>query len=204
LNYNKLFFVFSLWILAVSFKPSDKPALENGKKTFYFATDKQQLESLLRKTYEWVETKNSNQDFDPVENKKGDKYVGLNLNTHKKRLEELKKTNFFSQQFLDNYNKIALKLDANLKSKKIEWLVGDMPPFGGDSNAWCNCQDYPDAYWKTMAVNNVKIENNKASFYWTWSWKGDFKYKAEAVKENGVWKISYLQGFNFDEFTKIY
>lgn len=188
--------------MAVSFKPSGDVVLENERKTFYFATDKQQLESLIRKTYEWVENKNSNQDFDPIENKKGDKYVGLNLNMHKKRLEELKKTNFFSQQFLDNYNKIALKLDANLKSKKIEWLVGEMPPFGSDSNAWCNCQDNPEQYWKTMKIKDLKIDNNKASFKWIWSWEGE--YKVTAVKENGVWKISYLEGFDFEEFTQIY
>jgi hypothetical protein len=203
MNTNKLLLLFSLWILAVSFKPVDSVDLKNDKN-FYFKTDKQEIESLIRKAYQWIETKNNNTDFDPVTNKKGDKYTGLDLTAHKKRMEALKKTNFFSQQFLDNYNKIALKLDANLKNKKIEWLVGDLPPFGNDSNPWCSCQDYPDEYWKTMAVNNLKVDNNKASFYWTWSWKGDFKYKTTVVKENGVWKIASLEGFNFDEFTKIY
>lgn len=203
MNINKLLFLFSLWILAVSFKSTDSVDLKNDKN-FYFKTDKQEIESLIRKAYQWIETKNNNTDFDPVTNKKGDKYTGLDLTAHKKRMEALKKTNFFSQQFLDNYNKIALKLDANLKNKKIEWLVGDLPPFGNDSNPWCSCQDYPDEYWKTMAVNNLKVDNNKASFYWTWSWKGDFKYKTTVVKENGVWKIASLEGFNFDEFTKIY
>ena len=203
MNYNKLFFVFSLWILAVSFKPADSVDLKNDKN-FYFKTDKQEIESLIRKAYQWIETKNNNTDFDPVTNKKGDKYTGLDLTAHKKRMEALKKTNFFSQQFLDNYNKIALKLDANLKNKKIEWLVGDLPPFGNDANPWCNCQDSPDDYWKTITDNNLKVDNNKASFYWTWSLKGDFKYKTTVVKENGVWKIASLEGFDFEEFTQIY
>ncbi|MBE8723629.1 hypothetical protein [Flavobacterium hungaricum] len=202
MNHFKLFvFAFSS-LLLVSFSPAANAIVKNEK--FYFKTDKQEIESLIRKAYQWIESKNNNNDFDPVENKKKDKYIGLNLTVHKKRLEDLKKTNFFSQQFLDNYNKIALKIDSNLKNKKIEWFVGELPPFGNDANPWCNCQDYPDEYWKTIAVNNLKIDNNKASFYWTWSWKGDFKYKTTVVKENGVWKIASLEGFNFDEFTKIY
>jgi len=200
---SKLFILFSLLLLTV-FQPSNAGFLKDKKDSFYFKNDKQEIEILVKKLYEWVETKNSNNDFNPLANKKGDKYIGLDLNSHKKRLEELKKTNFFSQQFLDNYNKIALRIDSNLKTKKIEWLEGDLPPFGNDANPWCNCQDYPDNYWKTMTINHLKIENDKASFDWTWSWKGDFKYKVKTVKENGVWKIASLEGFDFNDFTKIY
>mgnify|MGYP003587846635 FL=1 len=142
---SKLFILFSLLLLTV-FQPSNAGFLKDKKDSFYFKNDKQEIEILVKKLYEWVETKNSNNDFNPLANKKGDKYIGLDLNSHKKRLEELKKTNFFSQQFLDNYNKIALRIDSNLKTKKIEWLEGDLPPFGNDANPWCNCQDYPDNY----------------------------------------------------------
>ncbi|UWY30474.1 hypothetical protein N4T20_11180 [Flavobacterium sp. TR2] len=200
---SKLLISFSL-LLLIAVQPSNAAFLKAKNDAFYFKNDKQEIETLVKKLYEWVETKNNNNDFDPIANKKGDKYIGLDLNAHKKRLEELKKTNFFSQQFLDNYNKIALRIDSNLKTKKIEWLEGDLPPFGNDSNPWCNCQDNPENYWKTMAINHLKIENNKASFDWTWSWKGNFKYKVKAIKENGAWKIAYLEGFDFDDFTKIY
>lgn len=190
----KILFFFIIGMSLVSFKP-----VEKTKTTFdYYENDKQQLENLIRKTYEWVETKNSNNDFDGIKNKKGDKYIALNLNSHKKRLEEFKKTNFFAQQFIDNYNKIALKIDADLKNKKMEWFIDDMPPFGGDSNSWCNCQDNPEQYWKTMKIKNLKIDNNKASFKWTWSWEGE--YSVKAVKENGVWKIAYLEGFDYNSF----
>lgn len=203
MNFSKLFIVIITGLLLTGFSPAYSFDLKNDER-FYFITDKQEIESLIRKAYQWIETKNNNSDFDPITNKKGDKYTGLDLAAHKKRMETLKKTNFFSQQFLDNYNKIALKIDSNLKNKKTEWLVGDLSPFGNDANPWCNCQDSPDDYWKTITVNNLKVDNNKASFYWTWSLKGDFKYKTTVVKENGVWKIASLEGFNFDEFTKIY
>ena len=200
---SKLLISFSLLFL-IAFQSSNAAFFKNKKDSFYFKNDKQEIETLVKKLYEWVETKNSNNDFNPLANKKGDKYIGLDLNSHKKRLEELKKTNFFSQQFLDNYNKIALRIDSNLKTKKIEWFEGELPPFGSDSNPWCNCQDNPENFWKTMTINHLKIENDKASFDWTWSWKGDFKYKMKTIKENGAWKIASLEGFDFNEFTKIY
>jgi len=204
MKFSKLYLLPFVWVLFLGSKPA---SIEHtaAKNLFVFANDKQQLETLLLKTYQWVETKNSNNDFNPAEDKKGEKYIGLNLKEHAKRLEELKKTNFFSQQFLDNYNKIALKLDANLKNKKLEWLVGDLPPFGNDTNAWCDCQDNPEEYWKTLKMHNLKIENDTASFSWTWTkWKDDSKYKVKAVKENGIWKIAYLEGFDYDSLTKIY
>ncbi|WP_428231698.1 hypothetical protein [Flavobacterium sp.] len=178
--------------------------LKNTNSLIYIASDKQQLETLLRKTYEWIETKSLKIDFDVVKNKKGDKYIGLNLKAHNKRVEELKKTNFFAKEFLDNYNKIGLKIGDNLKTKKIEYLVGDLPPYGNDTNMWCDCQDSPEEYWKTMKISIVKIENNKANLNWTWTeWKDKSKYNVKAIKENGIWKIACLEGFDYDSLTKI-
>ncbi|WP_029268741.1 hypothetical protein [Flavobacterium sp. KJJ] len=195
----KLFFFFFIGIVLVGFKP-----IEKTNASVYFASDNQQLEILIRKAYEWIETKSTKTDFDVVENKKGDKYVGLNLKAHNKKLEELKKSNFFSKQFLDNYNKIGLKIGDNLKTNKIEYFVGDLPPYGNDTNYWCDCQDNPEGYWKTLKINNLKIETNKASFYWTWTeWKETPKYKVKAVKENGIWKIDYLEGLDYNSLTKI-
>ncbi|SHL10701.1 DUF3828 domain-containing protein [Flavobacterium chilense] len=200
MKFYKLFFLSFIWILLAGFKPVNTSFA--SAKSIYFASDKQQLETLIRKTYEWIETKNLVSDFDPLENKKGTQYVGVNLKAHNKKLSELKNSNFFSQQFLDNYNKIALAIDTNLKNKKMEWLVGDLPPFGNDSNPWCNCQDYPDDYWKTLTINNLKIDKNEAIFNWSWSLKDNFKYKVKAVKENGIWKIAYLEGFDFKSYTQ--
>jgi hypothetical protein len=204
MKYSKLFFLFLFCITLVSFKPMNIKQANTSKTSIYFATDKQQLESLIRKTYEWIETKKTQTDFDVVANKKGDKYVALNTKTHNKIIDELKKSNFFAQQFIDNYNKIALKIGENLKTNKMEYLVGDLPPYGSDSNPWCNCQDYPEKYWKTLQVNNLKVQNDKATFYWTWTeWKETPKYKVTAVKENGIWKIAILDGFDYKSFIGI-
>lgn len=204
MKFSKLFFLALVSISLVSFKPMNNKPLKSKTSSIYFLNDKQQLESLLRKTYQWIETKSSKTDFDVVENKKGDRYIDLNLKAHTKRLEELKKTNFFAQEFLDNYNKIGLKIGDNLKTKKMEYLVGDLPPYGNDANMWCDCQDSPEDYWKTMKINVVEIKNNKATLNWTWTeWKDKSKYKVRAIKENGNWKIAYLEGFDYNSLTKI-
>lgn len=204
MKYSKLFFLFLFGITLVSFKPMNIKQANKTNTSIYFASDKQQIETLIRKTYEWIETKKTQSDFDVIENKKGDKYVALNTKTHNKIVSELKNSNFFAQQFIDNYNKIGLKIGENLKTNKIKYFVGELPPYGNDSNPWCDCQDNPESYWKTLKVNDLKIQNNKATFYWTWTeWKDSPKYKVTAVKENGIWKIAALDGFDYNSFTKI-
>lgn len=201
---HNLILILLLWLGLVSSQTSDSNKFAPAKSSCYFTNDEQELQSLVRKVYGWYETKGSKDDFPTIEDKKHVKYIAIDLKAVTKRIGELKKTNLFSKEFLDNYNKISITLNEQLKSKKIEWFVGELPPFGGDVNTWCGCQDYADDYWKTMVLKNIKIQKNAASFNWSWSSKDKFAYKAKAVKEDGVWKISYLEGFNFDELTKIY
>ncbi|MBF4516276.1 DUF3828 domain-containing protein [Flavobacterium sp. ANB] len=192
----KLFFLFFIGFSLVSFKP-----IENTKTSVYFESDKQQIQTLIRKAYEWIYTKKTEIDFDVVPNKKGDKYIGINLKAHNKVVEKLKNSGFFAQQFIDNYNKIGLKINDNLKTNKMEYLVNDLPPYGNDSDYWCDCQDNPEAFWKTLKINNLKVENNKATFYWTWTqWEQTPNYQVTVVKENGSWKIAALDGLNYKSF----
>ncbi len=158
----------------------------------------EELQRLVRQLYEWHETKSSQNDFEPLADNQDSSYVGIDLTQHKARVAELQKTGFFSSQFLDNYNRIGLTIDKGLKTKKLEWLVGDLPPFGNDANPWCNCQDNPDTYWQTLTLNKITADATTASFAWTWG--GDFAYEVKAIRDNGKWKITYLQGFDFNAF----
>lgn len=161
--------------------------------------DSLELQKLVRDLYKWSETKNSNPDFDVLQKEKTDTiYANLDLNSHKQRLKELKETNLFSNQFLDNYNKIAVTIDEKMRNKSLVYYIGELPPFGNDANPWCNCQDNPDNYWETLTIKKLNIKGNQADFVWNWG--DDFEYKTKAIKENNVWKISYLEGFDFNEF----
>ncbi len=165
-----------------------------------FQKETKSLEKLVSELYEWYETEGMKAyDFDVLPNQSEDKYVKLNIQEHKRRLEQLKKTNFFSTEFIDNYNEIALEIDKDLRNGTIEYFVGEMPPYGNDSSPWCNCQDTPsEDYWKTLHIEKLMIDDNEAFFIWTHG--NNFKNEMKAVLEDGSWKIAYMEGFDFKKF----
>lgn len=192
-------------------KIEDKTINETAKKTDTISayktetldtkTDSLELQKLVRDLYKWNETKNSKPDFDVLQNEKTDSiYANLDLESHKEKVKELKETNFFTKEFLDNYDKIALTIDGKMRNKTLVYYIGELPPFGNDANPWCNCQDHPDNYWEILTIKKLIIKDNQAGFVWTWG--DDFEYKTKALKQNNIWKISYLEGFDFDEFIK--
>lgn len=170
------------------------------------ATDKKAIRDLLVKTYKWQEASTTVVDFEPVLDKKEERYIGLDYKNHQKRMTALQNTGFFSAEFLQNYDAIAKGIDTRLKTKKDEWMVGDMPPFGEDANPWCRCQDYPsDNPWDKIVLKKVEVVGTTANVWWTWGDKNfskGFSYKVRLQKENGFWKISYLQGFDKSVFLK--
>jgi hypothetical protein len=157
------------------------------------------LTKLVRQVYKWYEKNAHNSDFSPKTNTATDTlYNGIDWTAYNKRVKTIKESNYFDKSFIDNYQKIAEYLDTALKSGREIWPVNELPSFGFDVNPWCGCQDYPDNYWDIIKVTDLKVVNNTATFSWTW---GDgFTYKTSATKNNGAWKISYLEGFKPDNF----
>jgi hypothetical protein len=87
------------------------------------ATDKKAIRDLLVKTYKWQEANTSVVDFEPVLDKKEERYIGLDYKIHQKRMTALQNTGFFSAEFLQNYDAIAKGIDTRLKTKKMNgWL----------------------------------------------------------------------------------
>ena len=164
------------------------------------ASDSAELTVFIRNVYKWKETKSSSDDFYPKSDTKDSLYIGIDWLAQAKRQKELEATNFFSKEFLDNYNKIATTIDKRLKDGSFSWLVGDLPPFGNDANPWCNCQDSPDDYWKIITISNIKTTNSDVSFFW--SFDNQMFYRAVASNANGSWKIKYLQGFDYKAFLQ--
>lgn len=162
-------------------------------------SDSADLKVLVVKLLKWHGT-DKNQDFEPLlKNPKDTIYTGINWQAHKKRVAELEKTNFFTKTFLDNYQKIALQLDKEFKQNETKYAVGDLPPYGNDANEWCNCQDYPGNIFKRLKIVGLKINDNSATFKWTWG--ANFFYSVKAKKENNVWKIAELERFNIKNFS---
>ena len=171
----------------------------------------QEILDLIRQVLSWSDSER-NIDFLPVvPDNNYSLYVGFNIEQHKENLEKLKQTNLFSYAFIENYNQIILTLDRKLKNKEFaDWLVGEMPPFNFYSgvNPWCLCQDNLD--WESVDVEIITLDKDKGELNWKWgnlkpeydpSWK-DFSYRFRVEKEENIWKISYLQGFDFEECIK--
>jgi len=176
------------------------------------SSDKGEIQTLIRKVLNWSESKKSSIDLLPaLTDDKDSSYIGFDLEKLKANLEKLKSTNFFSSGFIDNYNQIILTLDKKLRNKGFDkWQVGDLPTFSfaNDVDPWCDCQD--NMSWDLVEVEVINLNNTKGELYWNWGkpksdwgagWK-EFKYKFGVEKENGKWKISYLQGFDFKESTR--
>ncbi len=173
--------------------------------------DKEQIQNLIRHALDWADSKNSINLLPVLTDNADSIYIGFDLINHKQNLDKLQQTNFFSREFIDNYNQIVITLDNGLRSGRYEqWLVGDLPTFifANDHSPWCNCQDNYD--WNKVEVRIIKLSDNQGELEWHWgnlkaethsSWK-DFQYKFRVVKENDKWKIAYLAGFNFKESTR--
>ena len=178
--------------------------------------DKVEIQNLIRQTLKWADSKNVIDILPMLTDSKDSIYIGFDLTRHETNLDKLRVTDFFANEFIENYNRIILTLDRKLKNREFEdWLVGDLPPFrfANDVNPWCACQGIPydnPSPWGLVEIEIIEINNDKAQLIWKWgkldsnmdsSWE-KFLYKFRAVKENGKWKIAYLQEFDFDETTK--
>lgn len=212
MKHNKLTtLILGLMLLGCN-QADTKTTAVTEEKAITETDDKEEIQNLIRQVYKWHEAQNpSNNDM--ITDDKDSIYIGFNLDQLKLDIDELEATNFFSKEFIDNYNKIYTTLDKKLRNKELEWLVGDLPPFGNDTNPWCNCQDVPydkPNPWDLIEIEIINLDNDKSELLWKWGklelnetegWK-DFVYKFRVVKENDKWKISYLEGFNFEEFTR--
>ncbi|MFV0606639.1 MAG: hypothetical protein ACK5NK_12435 [Niabella sp.] len=172
------------------------------KQSEYMAgsvADSTSLLQLTKKLYEWEEASGYIGDFSPLQHEKTDTiYAGLNMAQHQQRMQELKATGFFSESFLNNYNKIAVTINNGMTAGTIRWNVGELPPFGNGANPWCNCQDVPDRFLDKIRIRNLTFKKDTAAYRWSWGNGGGGLIKA--IRENDEWTILYLDGFNFDSF----
>jgi hypothetical protein len=188
----------TITILGISYGCAQQKDKKNSEEaTTLVSPDSIELLALTKNLLKWHEA-DLKEDFPPMSDNDSI-YTGIDWPAHKARMEELSKINFFTQEFMDNYQKIALQLDKELKQNPVKYYKGELPPYGNDANEWCNCQDYPSDIWKRLMIKNIKLEKDIASYYWTWG--NDLNYFVKAKKENGHWKITYLERFDVKNYT---
>lgn len=166
------------------------------------------LTNLVKTLYKWHLTQKLTFDgFKPVQINAADTlFKGIDLFENQKSVDELRGTGLFAESFLKNYRNIALRMDKELRDGSSIWPTnGDPPTFDNEVDAWCSCQDEPiNDYWKIIKLKNISITNNEAQFNWVWDGYPDFKnfaYKMAAIKQDGNWKISYMQGYDLKAYN---
>lgn len=180
------------------------------------SADKAEIQGLIRKTLNWAEHKNEIDLLPALTDSKDSSCIGFDKIKLKANLEKLKATGYFSQTFIENYNQIILTLDKKIRGKEFEkWNTYELPTFafGNDADPWCECQDVPfdkPDPWSLVDIEVISLEGDKGELNWKWggftagankSW-ADIKYRFKVEKENGQWKIAYLQGFDFANAVK--
>jgi len=165
--------------------------------------DKEEIQKLIQQVLNWSESKESIDLLPVLTDNKDSIYIGFDMNKLKANIKKLRESNFFTNEFIENYNQIILTLEGKLRTKELVWLVGDLPPFkfANGINPWCLCQGFSSEQFD--AVEIIKIDSKSGELMWNWKkdtdWM-DFKFSVE--KENNKWKISYMQGFDYKESTK--
>lgn len=161
--------------------------------------EKAAIEQVVRNFYQWHES-NATSDFDVVE--KGGKYIAVDRQQVIERMDALRGSGFIAKDFVTNYKKIALEINEKLRDGAIIYKVGDVAPYGGNTDPWCNCQceDLPENYWKSIVIENIDIKENQATLNWKGAADATENYQVQLINEEGAWKISYLQGFDMNQF----
>lgn len=176
--------------------------------------DIMEIKKLIRDVYVWK----NNGDRDPVgigmvTDISDTKYTAYRGNEFDKAVKNIKKSNFFTEKFLENFVEIHRLIEQKMGNGELEWLVGEMPDFGTGADPWCNCQDVPfdkPNPWSVIDIEMINLSSNKGEFYWKWgnmevdsgSGWNNFKYHFTVEKVGDQWKIDSLEGINSVEMTE--
>ena len=186
---------------------------EEVAELFESEQDEEQIQTLIRQALRW----GSESEIalpNPV-TKEGGVWNGLNMKEHKQNLSKLRESGFFSREFIANYNNLITTLNSKLEDGTIKWECGEMQPFAfaQDHDAWIAAQDLPyydpDPF-EIIEIQVIRLDSERGEFFWKWagingmgqskkSALEDGKQRFDVVKEDGKWKISYLQGFDYED-----
>jgi hypothetical protein len=180
----------------------------SGKQTA--TSTEKQVENLIKQVLIWADSDNSINLLPVLTDSKDSIYIGFDLEKHRENLNKLEATDFFTLEFIENYNQIILALDKGLRTGEYDvWLVGSLPTFifANDYSPWWNGQER--FLIEKGIIEQINSDNNNGEFYFICGDKQNgceglenYKMKFSVIKKDNKWKISYLQGFNFKESTR--
>jgi hypothetical protein len=166
------------------------------------AAVKEEIAQLIIKAMHWAE---SEQSINLLPIKVKDSIcTGFDYDKHNQNVSKLKATGFFAQEFISNYDAIIKTLDSKIISGEFDvWNVYELPIFifANDVDPWCMCQDVPGD-WNNLKIGIKKLNDTSGKFFYYFGEElpgdGDYRYDFNAINESGIWKISYMYGFDFE------
>jgi hypothetical protein len=183
--------------------PQKDTVAASTKATPYSPQDSIALLQLTKTLYQWTQTDDNDDYFSPLLKEKTDTiYVGLDMKLHQQKMEKIRGSGLFSETFISSYNKIAMTIDAKMKDGTLLWKVGELPPFGNGANLWCNCQDVPDDFLSKLYIMHMQSE--KDGIFYNRAWGDGIVYNLKAVKENNQWRISEMEGFDYNSLLSTF
>jgi hypothetical protein len=200
--------IISFLILATYFNTcACSPGNQNSvaqNNTFEFSDAQQdidEIQKLIHQVLSWSDSTESIVIY-PVKQEGSSLY--FDQAKLRENLDKLRGTGFFSTEFIEDYSRIILTLHEKLRNKEYKkWMEGDLPPFkfGSNISPWCMCQGFSLAQFSHLET--IQMNSKSGELIWKWkegnSWI-DFRFRV--VKENDKWKISYMQGFDYEEGIK--
>jgi hypothetical protein len=181
-----------------------KEHLENNKDSSDLTPAKDSIEviQLLRDVYKWHQVNDSAlMDFEVLV--KDSFAIGLNLQSVEKTLNAIRATHYFSANFLKNYKEIAEMINNTLTKANPKYY-NEINFDYQDADPWTYYQDDPGEFWNHFKIADFNLSHDSASLKW---WRDDEhaevnKYLVKFLKENGTWKVNYLEGFDKKRYTK--
>ena len=158
------------------------------------SADSVAITSLLQSAYQWHEkNKDRVNDYDVIV--KDSFQVGIDTVQLAFTVNELKKTNFFTDDFIKNYERIGRETDYKLKHDTVKYYNEINFSFQ-ESDLWTFFQDDAGNYWDSLIIHDLAINADTASLKWTIA---DMPitdaYLVKLKRERDGWKIAYLIGF---------
>jgi hypothetical protein len=157
-------------------------------------TDDVAISNMLYDFYTWHFDLRQYGDFMPLESSVvNEKYTSLDWAYIEQAEQEMAATGFFTQSFLSEHHRRAVDINAGLQSGRLEYFVGDIPPYYSDFDPWCNCQDYSSDYLANMSVRLVSINGFETQV--EWSWDDQNWYGITLQRYGNEWRINKMSGF---------
>ncbi len=166
--------------------------------------DSADVMDLMKKVLAWQDSKDQIGTL-PLKGNDSSVCIGVDYELQKENLKKLQASNYFTTSFILNYKRIIDRFDEIIKKGEVEKFdIGEMAPFSfaTDASPWCNCQD--NFGWDKIVAKEIRFDKNSCELKWGWNKWTDYSYRVKLKKENEVWKIDEMEGFDFNEATKIY